>query len=760
MNAHGFPVYPTPFIGRDKELNEIAGLLADPSCRLLTLTGSGGMGKTSLALQAAAHQGASATYADGVYIVPLQALTSPVFVIPAIANALMFSFYDDQNPKTQLLNYLREKRLLLVLDNFEHLLDARNLLLDMLERIPGVKILATSRERLRLREEWVFSVGGLNFPDSEDEDSVSIENYPAGQLFTLNARRVGYVPKQDDIPFIARICRAVEGIPLAIELAAAWTHGLPCSKIADEIERCLDILETPLHNVTERHRSMRASFEHSWHLLSDKERAAFARLSVFRGGFTQQAAQKIADVSLPVLVSLVNKSLLQLGANGRYKIHELLKQSGEEKLSPDEKEQTQALHCQYYAAFMQTLEAALKRSNDQPVLDAIAEEFDNILGGWSWATERGAAGEISSYIVPLSYFYGQRRLAIQGEKHFSDAIARFRAVEPSEMRNHTLARLLTHQGWFLHAGGQHAEASVSLEESISFLSKLDLAHRADIGIAFAFIARVAHRQGSHIKAKQYLNDALAIFREVDTFELCVCLMACGEIAYAQGEYQSAMQFCEEGLIAAKRFGHSFAYANLVSHAALTSVTLKEYIKAKTHLRESLLFQKEIKLVHALFFVNLLSAATLLADFGYHKQAVKILAIILYHPLNDALIKSYAQQLILKLEAKLVPEDITAMIAEANSELRNIQHTTPPEFVDHLLALVDQPRASNESVVLNSRELEILHLIADGHPNREIAEKLFLAPSTVKWYCEEIYSKLNVHSRTQAVARARELKLLL
>ena len=349
MSVRNLPSQPTPFIGREHELAEIARRLADPACRLLTLTGPGGIGKTRLAIEAALrlHE-----FTSGAYFVPLQPLTSPNFMVSTIADALNFAFYGEQDPKIQLLHYLRDQHLLLVLDNFEQLLDGTDLLPEILEYAPGVKLLVTSRERLQLREEWVFDVGGLPYP--EQGMDVSLDDYSATQLFVQSARRAGHTLVGDGTPAIIQICQLVEGMPLALELAATWVHALTFEQIASEIAHSLDILETPGRNIEPRHRTMRAAFAPTWQRLLDEERDAFIKLSVFRGGFTRDAAADVTGASLRVLSALVSKSLLRMDG-GRYDIHELLRQYGEERLdrAAEEAEQTRNRHCSFYARLLE-----------------------------------------------------------------------------------------------------------------------------------------------------------------------------------------------------------------------------------------------------------------------------------------------------------------------------------------------------------------------------------------------------------------------
>ncbi|MBI1877997.1 MAG: XRE family transcriptional regulator [Chloroflexi bacterium] len=327
---HHLPSPATPFIGREKELADITRRLKDPTCRLLALIGPGGIGKTRLAIRAAQHlvdaQPTELIFVHGIIFVPLTPVSSLGGLVAAIAEAANFTFYSNVPPQQQLLDYLREKEMLLVLDNFEQLLtppegeDASgvDLLAEILAVAPAVKLLVTSRETLNLQEAWFHPIAGLAFPEllpapSAERTVAEVEAYDAVRLFVQSARRaqVGFSLAAEQ-KSVVRICRLVEGMPLGIELAAAWLKTLACDQIAHEIERSLDILSTRLQNMPERHRSMRAVFEHSWRLLVEAEQAVLQRLSVFRGGFQYQAAESVADASLMTLAALVEKSLLQV----------------------------------------------------------------------------------------------------------------------------------------------------------------------------------------------------------------------------------------------------------------------------------------------------------------------------------------------------------------------------------------------------------------------------------------------------------------
>lgn len=320
----------TPFVGRNDELYQLNKLLNDPACRLITLVGLGGIGKTRLAVEAAYKQNSNFTY--GVHFVSLALVNSPDMLLFAIGNVMEFSFDGQQTPIVQLTNYLRDKSLLLLLDSFEHLLEAVPLVGELLAGVPHLKLLITSRERLNLQGEWALPIEGMEYPLNTDSDH--LEMYSAIQLFIESAQRakLGF-SFNSNAGDILRICKLVEGIPLAIELAAAWVRLLPCSDIVNRLEMGLDLLASPVRNGHERHHSLRTVFDQSWNLLSSEEQTALAKLSVLRSSFDLETADEVGEASLPVVASLADKSLLRADGMGHYELHELLRQYANDQLT-------------------------------------------------------------------------------------------------------------------------------------------------------------------------------------------------------------------------------------------------------------------------------------------------------------------------------------------------------------------------------------------------------------------------------------------
>ena len=354
---HNLPVQTTPFIGRERELAELGQLLKDPDVRLVTVLGAGGMGKTRLALEIG--DDVLDKFQDGVFFVSLARLRSAELIAPSIIQALGIEFVGggaggSASPtylKKIVLRNLRRKEMLLILDNFEHLLDSADLIGEIIQTAPGVKILVTSRARLNVGGEHRFQVGGMAYPENIQAEEA--QKYSAIKLFMDSSRRArsDFSPNANEMKYIVKICNLVDGMPLGIRLAAAWVETLSPEEIATEIVQSLDLLETELRDIPERHRSIRALFDHSWRLLSVREQDVFQSFSVFQGGCTREAAQEITGATLRDLRSLVNKSLLQRTLNGRYEIHELSREYAAEKLDMNP-ESRDAVHSRHSALLL------------------------------------------------------------------------------------------------------------------------------------------------------------------------------------------------------------------------------------------------------------------------------------------------------------------------------------------------------------------------------------------------------------------------
>jgi predicted ATPase/DNA-binding NarL/FixJ family response regulator len=801
MVSDNLPAQPTPFIGREQEIASLQALLADPACRLLTLVGPGGIGKTRLALETAAAQ--LEHFRDGIYFIPLQSLSSPDFIVSAIAEVVGFQFYLADNPEQQLMDYLRPKIILLVLDNFEHLLDGVEFLPLLLTHAPQVKLLTTSRETLNLQEEWLYPVKGMGFPDNEAVQD--IQAYSAVRLFTQTAHRMRPdFSLDDEREAVIHICKLVEGMPLALEMTAAWLKRLPCQEIAEEIMRGLDILETPARNVPPRHRSMRAVFEHSWNLLTASERDAFKKLSVFRGGFPKEAAQSVAGASRGLLAALVDKSLLRVETDGRYTIHELLRQYAEEQLnvSPQAGEAAHNMHASYYVEFLSQKWEPLRTHRQRVALDEIGLEIDNVHTAWQWIVSHRKVDQINKAASSLWYFHDLLDRNLEAVELFGQAIEALRSISTDNEATVVLGRLLGQQAWFYGSLGFMAKGKAVIEESLAILRRLgsqqdiliplnslcltlyhfisddftEIQQAAQEGLRIAsgagdlwsegrFLNWLAYSlvmQQQYVEARRIGEESLEIAEETGDLWLraCVRSVSLGDAAYGLGDFAEAKRLYQQALALFEEVGMPWGLGKSNRDLGNVALSAHSYAEAENDYKQSLRFYRQSGQLFETMN-TLIGITDLLAAQGDREQAVALLTLVLQYPENSTATTDKAERRLTELQAEL-SADVYAAARERGKalDLDEVIKTLLADLKPSIEA-ASPTLASPQTLVdpLTQREVEVLRLISAGLSNREIADQLFLTLGTVKWYVNQIFSKLSVSSRTQATTRAKELNLL-
>ena len=561
---HNLPAQPIPLVGREKELAEISDCLHDPSCRLLTLVGPGGSGKTRLSVEAAAAQ--LNEFEHGVFFVSLVGLQSSEGIAPTIAQAIGFPLSGQGDPEAQLLAYLARRQLQLLLDNYEHLLartdgeeeNGSRLVSAIVEAAPGVKVLVTSRAALRVQREQLYPVAGMAYPEWEagreaegaPDDAMA---YSAMRLFAQSARRV--VPDfelgRDNVTDVIRICRLVAGMPLGILLAAGWVRVLGPGQIAAQLEKGPGILETDLRGVPERQRSMRAVFDHSWGLLTDRERDVMQALSVFRRGFTRPAARAVAGSSLRELRSLVDRSLVQPTEGGRYQIHELLRQYAGEKLaqSPAASEAAHNRHAAYYAAALEEWGVDLKGRRQRGALAEMDAEIDNARAAWDWAAERGDVERLYQAAEGLGQYYERWNRHREGEAVFASAVQRLQAaggmaVGARAETLRSLAKLLGFQAWFARELDRPQVALDLTAQGLALVERPELQGQ-DVRAEEAYLLWVrgyVELISGRGEARQSLQRSLGLYRAArDEWGTAAVLCELGRADIAAGDYGEAIR---------------------------------------------------------------------------------------------------------------------------------------------------------------------------------------------------------------------------
>lgn len=591
---HHLPPQPTPFFGRHIELAELTRRLIDPAYRLITVTGAGGIGKTRLAIRAATD--VLHSFAHGVWFVPLQPIRSAAVLPTAVADVLELPFSAPSDPHVQLRNYLSDKDILLILDNYEHLLreGGAEILPDLLAAAPALRLLVTSREALQLQEEWRYPLGGMLVPPDAQVDD--IERYGLIQLFVERAQRVRHdFSLADEKAAVVRVCQLVEGVPLAVELAASWTDVLRCDDIAARLGQGLAFLHTSLRNIPARHRSLRAVFDQSWTLLSADERGVFQQLAVFRGGFRQEAADTIAGAALPILASLARQSLLTLASDGRYQIHELLRQYADERLAHTSSEaafQTHDRHCIYYTTFLRDRNAAINSGQQLHAIAEIAAELDNVRAAWQWAIERRNIAALVDAANALFLFCQFRSRYLEGIQLFEQAV---RILDDAALAAHSGAPLLLYElGWLCIRLGRLQDAQAYFERCHAVYRHLQEpprhAHASDPRLGLGLLASL---RGDYTGAQQLLEEVRRLSeRDGHLGNQQTADYFLAGISLARGQYQAAQRYARAAYEAAELSQDRWFMAFCLNELGHAARALGEYEQAGCHYQTSYRLREE------------------------------------------------------------------------------------------------------------------------------------------------------------------------
>jgi len=760
--SNNLPISLTSFIGREREINQVKSFVS--RARLLTLTGAGGVGKTRLALQVAAD--VLEDFADGAWLIDLAPASDPALVPQTMAAVLSVSDQLGRSLTDTLVDYLRHKSLLLILDNCEHLQAAcAQLATVLLSACEHLRILATSRIPLGVSGETLWRVPSLSMPNPSHLLSLAqIQQYEAVRLFAERARggQPTFALSSNNVSVVVQICQRLDGIPLAIELAAARTRVLAVEQIAARLDDWFQLLTRSNSSALPRHQTLKATMDWSYSLLAEKERTLFRQLSVFAGGWTLEAAQAVCSDGvgqaefLDLLTQLVDKSLVimeLIGPEARYRLLETVRQYGLSRLQESgEIDDARRRHRDWYLALAEHAAPELGGSQQVVWFDRLEAEHDNLRAALEWSLAEKDGAEAGLRLTgALRWFWARRGHWREGRKWLNAALKRSGEVPPSASSRALLGA--THFAW---RGGDYGHATTLGQKGLA-LSR----QRADKEGSAAFLSAlgiVALYQGDYERATQLCEETLTLSRELGNKSLTgTQLNHLGVVARMKGDYARAIALHSEGLALFRELGDKWNIAMALWPMGQVHIKQRDYSRATECFMEGLVLCRDV----GDRFVSqgcLEGLARVASARGHYKRAARLLGAVeeLHKRLgyHRALgIQASHERHVASMRAALGDTTFAAAWAEGQS-------MTLQEIIKYALdsAKMTSSRPGKEKLekgtvmqLLTRREQEVATLVARGLTNRQIATKLVITERTAETHVQNIFNKLGFTSRAQIAA---------
>ncbi len=666
------PLNPTPFIGRVSEIDEVHELASNGNSRLVTLLGPGGIGKTRLAVEVGRRFESDNHFEDGVVYVPLAPVARAVDIPQVIAQSLNLQLSGSQDAQSQIIGYLQTQNLLLILDNFENLIEkGSDLVAEILSQAPRINMIITTRERLNLQWEQLYPLNGL--PSSEFDEFGEVMNSDAADLFLGCVERSspGYVVAEADLIATNKICQMVAGFPLALELAASWTTMLSISEIADEITSGMNLLETSRSDVPDRHKSLRAVCEYSVGALEAEDQEIFKRLSVFRGGFSRQAAQSIAGADLMSLGRLLDKSLLRLTGRNRYDLHLILRQYGYEMLLKDaaEYDSISLAHAEYYNDRLVEIAPDMSSFKHKELIEDVGGDLDNVRKMWQNAIKHNRLNLIDKAADGMMLYFHMSGRFSMGVNEFTAALVSADIPPDSILR----VRLLNRLGLMHMRLNQGVEAIETFNKAVAISRKIN--DPLEIPMSHNFLSNIFSTAGDQERAMAFLEENLTLDSNEDNLVFKVStLNNMGTIFGRTGRYEEAIKVLEEAEVILRNMGQAWGLALIYQIHGEVAFLVGDYASAERY------FSVAIETNN---------------DLGYYLGACQSMI-----QLGESLAKAKR------------PVEAASELHDA-LELADILHTIP-HMLRAILGLAEvPPLRSNEDLVYEIASLVSIHPATEG-----------------------------------------------